>query len=45
MLEKYPAMIPSLVNHLNYDGVEDYGNDILLGQATDIPHIDKHTKR
>ena len=43
--EKSPAMTPHLVNHLHYDGMIDYGNNILIGQASDIPHLDNHTKR
>ena len=38
-------MTSPLVNQLHYDDMTDYGNDILLGQAADIPHIDNHTKR
>ena len=38
-------MTPHLVNHLHYDGITDYGNDILLGQAVDIPHLENNTKR
>ena len=37
-------MTPPLVKHLQYDGMADFGNDILLGQAADIPHIDNNTK-
>ena len=38
-------MTSPLVNHLNLDGMTDYGNYILLGQAADIPHLENHTKR
>ena len=38
-------MTSTLVNHLHFDGMTDYGNDILIGQAADIPHLDNHTKR
>ena len=38
-------MKPPLVNHLHYDGMTDYGKDILLRQAAEIPHLDNHTKR
>ena len=44
MPEIYPAMTPHLVNHLLYDGMADYGNDIILEQAGEIPHLDKYTK-
>ena len=44
MSENSPAMTYPLVNHLHFDGMADYGNDILLGQAADIPHLDNHTK-
>ena len=44
MSEKSPHMTPPLVNHLLYDGMTDYGNNILLGQAADIPHLDNYTK-
>ena len=37
-------MTPPIVKHLQYDGMADFGNDILLGQAADIPHLDNHTK-
>ena len=37
-------MTPPLVNHLHYDGMTDYGNDILLRQAEDTPHLENHTK-
>ena len=42
--ENSPAMTSPLVNQLHFDGINDYGNDIILGQATDIPHLDNHTK-
>ena len=44
MSEKFPAMISPLVNHLHFDGITKYGNDILLVRAADIPHLDIHTK-
>ena len=37
-------MTPPLVNHLRYDVMTYYGNDILLRQAEDTPHIENHTK-
>ena len=45
MSEKFPAMTYSLSNHLHFDGIIDYGNNILLGQAKDILHLDNYTKR
>ena len=33
-----------LINHLLYNGMTDYGNNIDLGKASDIPHLDKYTK-
>ena len=44
-VRKFPAMTPPLVNHLHYDGMPDYGNDILLVQVADTPHLDNHKKR
>ena len=43
--EKFLAMTLPLVNHLHFNGVTDYGNNILLGQAADIPHLEIYTKR
>ena len=34
-----------IVNHLHYDVMKDYGNNVLLVQAEDIPHLNNHTKR
>ena len=45
MSEKSPAMTYPLVNHLHFNGITDYGNEILLVQAADIPHLDIYTKR
>ena len=44
MSEKSPDMTSSLVNHLHYDGTTDYGNNILMRKAADIPNLDNHTK-
>ena len=44
MSGKPPAMIPPLVNHLHFDGMTDYGNNILIVQAADILHLENHTK-
>ena len=43
MSEKFPAMTYSLSNHLHFDGIIDYGNNILLGQAKDILHLDNYS--
>ena len=44
MPENLPAMIIPLVNHLNFDGMTDYENDILLVSAAEIPNLDLPTK-
>ena len=44
MLEEYPAMTTPIVNHILFDGMAEYDNAILLGQASDIPEMDPHTK-
>ena len=44
MSEKSPTMTYPPVNHLHFDDMTDYGNDILLRQAADIPQLDNHTK-
>ena len=33
-----------LVNHLQLNGITNYGNKIILGQAADIPHLDIYTE-
>ena len=38
-------MTSPLVNHLHFNGMTDYGKNILLVQAEDIPHLDMYTKR
>ena len=43
--EKHLAMKSPLVNHLHFNGMAEYGNNILLGQTADTPHLDIHTKR
>ena len=45
MSEKSPAMTHPLVNYLHYDGMTEFGKDILLGQAAEIPHLGNHTER
>ena len=35
----------TLVNHLHFDGMTEYGNEIILGKAAGILHLDIHTKR
>ena len=32
------------MNHVHYDSMAYYGNNILLWHAADIPHLDNHTK-
>ena len=44
MSETSPGTIPPLVNHINSDGMKNYGHDILLGLASEIPDIGPHTK-
>ena len=44
VLEEYPAMTTPIVNHILFDGMAEYDNAILLGQASDIPEMDPHTK-
>ena len=34
-----------LVKNFHFDGMLNYGNNILLGQAADILHLENHTKR
>ena len=33
------------MDHLHFNGMTDYGSEILLGQATDILHLEIFTKR
>ena len=35
---------PPLVNHLNFDGMADYGDNILLDLASEVPDLKPHTK-
>ena len=35
---------PPLVNHLNFDGMADYGNNILLDLSFEITDLKPHTK-
>ena len=37
-------MIHTLVNHLNFNGIYDYGDDIILGSAAEISDINLCTK-
>ena len=37
-------MIPPFVNKLNFNGMVEYGNKILLGTASDINNTNIHTK-
>ena len=37
-------MTPNLVYHLNFDGMTNYGNNLLLGPAAEIKHPDSHKK-
>ena len=45
MSEKSSVMTSPLVNHLHFNGMAEYGKNILLGKATYIMHIDIYTKR
>ena len=44
MSEDYPLMTLTLVNKLNFDGMTEYGDYLLLGAAPEINDIDYHTK-
>ena len=44
MPEKTPATIPPLINKLNFNGMAEYGNKVLLGTTSDIDNTDLHTK-
>ena len=37
-------MTTPLGNHLNFDGMTKYGNDILLGLTAEIPNFDTYKK-
>ena len=44
--EMLPGMIPPpppLVNHLNFYGMADYGDNILLDLASEVPDLKPHT--
>ena len=43
--EEKNSITSLLVNHLHFDGMNQYGNSILLGQAADTSHLEIHTKR
>ena len=43
MLEQSPAMIPPLIQHLEYNGMSDYGDQIILGTAHKIPELEADT--
>ena len=45
MSETFLAMRTLLVNHLNFDDMKKYGNNILLGMEAEIPDLDHYTKR
>ena len=32
------------MKHLHFNGMTDYGNKIIMGQAADILHMDSYTK-
>ena len=38
-------MTTPLVNHINFDVMTKYGNNILLGTATEIPEFNIRTER
>ena len=44
MSEKSPSTTTPLVNHLNFDDMAKYGNDILIVTAAEIPDLELHTK-
>ena len=35
-------MTTPLLNHIQFYGMNEYGNNIILGQAVDIPELDPH---
>ena len=37
-------MTTPIVNHLHFYGMKEFGNTILLGQASDIPDLNLHIK-
>lgn len=43
MSEPSPGMQPPLVNHLNYNGMTDYGDALLLGKAPELEGLDEYT--
>ena len=43
MSEKSPAMTPPLIQHLEYNSMIDYGDQILLGTAQKIPELEADT--
>ena len=45
MPEKSPDITTPSVNHLNFASVTQYGNDILLVTAAEIPDLEPYTKK
>ena len=41
---KKTAMTTPLINHLKFDGMNKYGNDILLGISVETPQLDPYTR-
>lgn len=44
MSERTPGMIPPLVNLLHYDGITEFGDELLRGRAPTVEGIDDHTQ-
>ena len=42
MSEYYPVMTPPLLNKINFDGMNKYGYNLLLGTALKIDDINSH---
>ena len=43
MSEQSPATNPPLIQHIEYNGTTDYGDQILLGTAQKIPELEADT--
>ena len=43
MSKQSPAMNPPLIQHLEYNGMTDYRNQIILGTAQQIPEPEADT--
>ena len=43
MLGQSPTITPPLIQHLEYNGITDYGDQIILGTAQKIPELEADT--